>query len=369
MWSLDDPRQPPPSSWLSQPGGFVWWYIDALDAQGDGLVCIWSWGLPFLPGDRAARRRGRGPSPTDRPSLNLVLYRHHRPVYYTLYRPRTAHRGEDSWRFDDCTLTRTHRDGRVEVCADIHLPVPGSPTPLTGHFRLEGVRTTLPPHASSPPVDAPHRWTPLSGPATLDVDLCQGDRALLRRAALPAYHDRNASSTALDELGMKRWTWGRHLLGDRTVVHYLSWPQDPAARSTLILATIDREGLIDVEQVERVDLLARRTGRVGMPWWRRLQIPTRHGPLEILHGPPVDDGPFYLRMPTRARLNGQAAPGWAEWCEPDRIDRWPLRWLVSMCVQHAHRPDNSLWNPLFVGTSHDAWPRLLASWRGSGVRP
>jgi len=46
---------------LEAPGGFAWWYLDALDARGDGLVVIWSFGLPFLPGYRSASRRGLAP--------------------------------------------------------------------------------------------------------------------------------------------------------------------------------------------------------------------------------------------------------------------------------------------------------------------
>ena len=54
MLQLDDPHRPADRDLLASPGGFAWWYVDALDEQGNGIVCIWSWGLPFLPGDRAA---------------------------------------------------------------------------------------------------------------------------------------------------------------------------------------------------------------------------------------------------------------------------------------------------------------------------
>ena len=35
---------------LETPGSLVWWYVDLVDDHGNGAVCIWSFGLPFLPG-------------------------------------------------------------------------------------------------------------------------------------------------------------------------------------------------------------------------------------------------------------------------------------------------------------------------------
>lgn len=364
MWNLDDPYRKPSSSLLDTPGAFVWWYLDAIDAKGDGLVCIASWGLPFLPGDRAARLRGRPPRPRERPSFNLVTYRAHRPVSYALHRPHHATWSDDRWTFDDTLVTRERSEGNLTLHADVHLPIPGRREPLRGHFTLRGPAAHLT-GARPAPASADHLWAPLTGPSTLEVDLRVGDRVVLRRDGLPAYHDRNASPVALDELGIRRWTWGRHLLGGRTWVHYLSWPERRGQPATLVVAEIGPDGAVRAHHLAAIRRSERRTGRVGMTWWRRLEIPTPDGPLEILHGDPVDDGPFYLRLPTRARLGGPGgptAPGWAEWCQPDRIDLPQHRWLVSMCVSHADRRQDSVWLPLFSGTTRDAWPRLGRRW-------
>ena len=40
---------------LDVPGGFLWCYLDLVDATGDGLVLVVSFGLPFLPGGSSAR--------------------------------------------------------------------------------------------------------------------------------------------------------------------------------------------------------------------------------------------------------------------------------------------------------------------------
>ncbi len=368
MWSLGDPAQVPDPAWLDTPGAFLWWYVDALDAQGDGLVCIWSWGLPFLPGDRAARRHGPGPTPADRPSFNLVAYRRHRAVSYTLYRPRTASWNGDTWTMDANVITR-HRDGgNTTLHADIDLPIPGSTDRLHGTFTLQGPTAHLAPGMGSPAgggrANPAHAWAPLTGPSSLTVRLSAGDRAVLHAEGLPAYHDRNASTVPLEALGMKRWTWGRHTFPGRTWVHYLSWPYTPGAPPVLVVAELADDGQVTVHPLATIGRRDPRQGRVGMRWWRVLDIPTPDGPLQVLHGPPVDDGPFYLRLPTRARLAGEGAPGWAEWCEPDRIDRRLHRWPVSMVIQHADPTLESRWTPLFGGPSDGRLGRLLARWTG-----
>lgn len=369
MWNLDDPRREPERALLDTPGAFLWWYADALDAHGDGLVCIASWGLPFLPGDRAARLAGHPPRPAERPSLNLVVYAGGRPVYYTLYRPQQASWDDDgTLRFDGTTLrTRDLGDGRRAWEAEVDLPVPGSLRRLRGRFAVHGPAARIDP-ADRCGADADHRWAPILGPARMDVDLRIGTEALLFRHGLPAYHDRNASPTPLDALGIARWTWGRHTFGDRTIVHYLTWPDDPTEPAVLVAATLDATGAVTVHPVQQVARDQRRTGRAGMTWWRRLTVPLGSDRLEIVHGPPVDDGPFYLRLPTRARLGGQAAPGWAEWCEPDRIDLARHRWLVSMCVQQPTGGE-SAWLPLFSGPQATRWSRLAAHWLGTRPAP
>ena len=56
--------------------GFAWWYLDVVDAEGTGLVLIWSFGLPFLP-DPVARAGDRLdlPSPRDPKGVHAAAIR------------------------------------------------------------------------------------------------------------------------------------------------------------------------------------------------------------------------------------------------------------------------------------------------------
>ncbi len=81
---LQSPDTPIPFEVIDAPGGFAWWYVDAFDADENGMVVIWSFGLPFLPGYLHANRRGRPQTPRSRPSLNVVTYRNGKPDFYLL---------------------------------------------------------------------------------------------------------------------------------------------------------------------------------------------------------------------------------------------------------------------------------------------
>lgn len=363
MIHLDDPRRPLDPALLDSRGGFAWWYVDALDAQGDGLVCIWSWGLPFLPGDRAARLRGLPPRTGDRPSVNLAVYRAGRCVSYTLYElaPESARWRDGVWTFGDCTFRWTTEGTRGRLEATLDLPVPGSLDRLHGTIEAEG---TLPvPEASPGPVPA-HAWTPLLGPARIRAELGVGGRPLLSYDG-PGYHDRNGSPLPLDELGLDHWTWGRALVGDELVIHYLNWPVDDGAPVFLVVRIGPDGGMrVHADVVPRLE--GARRSWMGMRWWRRIRVDVDGEVLEIVHAPPVDAGPFYLRARTTTRWRGREAPGWAELCAPARIDLPRHRWLVGMAVDRELAA-RSAWLPLFAGPRRTRWRRLVASWCAPGL--
>ena len=85
MISLTPPRHLRPPATLQSSGGFLWWYLDLTDDDGNGMVLIWSFGLPFLPGLASEARAGRPKQPAESPSVNVVLYRNGRADFCLLY--------------------------------------------------------------------------------------------------------------------------------------------------------------------------------------------------------------------------------------------------------------------------------------------
>ena len=112
-----DPHQPFDRSVLDSAGGFVWWYCDHVDEQGNGFVCIWSFGLPFLPDLLSEAREGRPVPPRRRPSVNLALYERGKPVFYLLqeYPEQAARWSDNEVRLGASRFTTARRDGRVQM--------------------------------------------------------------------------------------------------------------------------------------------------------------------------------------------------------------------------------------------------------------
>ena len=345
---------------LQSPGGFIWWYIDALDAKLNGLVMIWSFGLPFLPGYLKAARDGHPEPPQQWPSLNLALYRDGRPCFYLLqrYAPEDAEWYGDSWRFGATEIVRNEANGMRTVTANIDCPVPRSQHKLHGQIRLTGRAPRIDPSLQQTP-DPRHEWCPVTGPSVCTADLTWGGASRFELDA-PAYHDRNGGDRPLDQLGIDHWIWGRTIGSNGTRIHYLVWPKGEDQDVRTWVFDIAPDGLITRQAVDEANLHGPCTAWFGVPYWRRVAL---GGSGEVRTGQLVEDGPFYLRS-INAGLDpgGEASAGWGEWIRPDRIDLDIHRPLVRMRV---HRTDdrNSFWLPLFVGARSTRVRRLLG-WGG-----
>lgn len=366
MLHVDHPDRPLDPSLLDSPGGFAWWYADARNPNGDGLVLILSWGLPFLPGDRAARRAGNPPIPRERPSINLALYRDGRATFYTLHTldPSRASWGDGGGGRFGATVARFERgDREVALHVDLSVPIPGEEGRLEGTIVVRGPKL----HGVSPDhANLVHAWTPVMGPARCTASLTRGGQPYFSFEG-DGYADRNGSPVSLDELGLERWIWGRATVGGRSLVYYLSFPTQPDAKPSLLLWEAGPDGAFTVRDLDHAEFEAIEFTWLGMPWWRRIVLHLGEERFLIDFMEPVDTGPFYLRLQTSVIRGDQGGFGWAEICIPDRIDLAVHRPLIRMCV-HPEQGPSSIWLPLFGGPSGDRVTRLLRAWRGQAPR-
>ena len=359
---LTSPDRPLDRELLHAAGGFAWWYLDAIDPQGNGVVVIWSFGLPFLPGYRAASRRGEAPSARERPSLNVAVYREGREAFYLLqeYPTHDASWDGEEWRFGDSVLRSEVRGGRRQASLSLDCPLPGTRDRLRGRIALDGVPRR--PTASAQPTLDDHDWSPLTGPATVDASLRVGSRSILDFAGR-GYHDRNGSRTPFDRLGIDHWVWGRVPMPDRELIYYVLWPEGGGAPEALALEIDDAGQTRDVPV--RARLTGERRARYGMPYWARVELldPDGGAWLDVRHGALLDDGPFYLRFGTEATRGGGRAHGTGELVRPGRVDLAPMRPFVKMRVHHTEAPTSRL-NPLFLGPRRGRWRRQLGTLLG-----
>ena len=358
MLALSDPTQCMRRDALDTPGGFAWWYVDLLDHKGDGIVMIWAFGLPFLPGYRSSTKGGKGPVARMRPSLNVATYRAGRPDLYLLqeWPDQVVQWGANSERVtfgDESTLLSTVTAGRRCLRARLTLPLPGTKELLTGEVDVEGPVCRLPTPTTP---DSVHHWSPLTTATRGRARLRVGNEQVLDLEGR-AYHDRNESTTPLDSLGIKYWMWGRTPVEDGEVLHYVLWPEgDGPVQAHAWHVSPDGTGT--AWTVSDIDWGPRRRSFYGMRHHPTLRLQTDAGPLIVNTHRLVDDGPFYLRMLTHVSTPAGSGQGVGEAIVPDRVDLPVHRPFVRMRV-HDLGGANSIWLPLFSGPAAGRFRRLF----------
>lgn len=286
-----------------------------------------------------------------------MIYRDHKPVFYTLqeFDPEDCSWDEDreEWRMGGTVFRRETKDDRVCVSIDFDCRLVGMTSPVTGRMDFEG------PLRKSPerPRTEHHTWEPLSlGSAHASLRLASDEWS--ETVSGRAYHDRNGGLVPMHEQGIDRWVWGRFAFPDREVVLYFVDHDD--GRTDWIWLDVDANGDATQRTVTEVKKDRARMSVFGPRWNPTITVIDDQGSaLTVTQGPPVDDGPFYLRHIARARADGVDAPGITEQVIPDNIDLAMHRPLVRMRINGA-KP--SIWLPLFQGPRRGRIARLLGSW-------
>lgn len=347
-----------PDSWrqaLSAPGGFAWWYLDLVDDQGSGLVLIWSFGLPFLPGSR------KRPLARLRPALNVATYVGGKPDFYLLQEyPEDAaeldHEGRG--RLGESSFSISRQGERIAVDIKLDAPVPASTRRLRGQISIQGPALRLPKPPNVP--DGPaHTWSPRAAWAEGSAELDFGGAPFKVQGS--AYFDANTSAVPLDEQRIESWRWGRVSFDDETLVYYDIQGEQGKRTSHVFLqraATSDAEGgLVELKDPALLPLESG-TGLYGLTTARGWRVRAQDRAYEISLRHLVDDGPFYQRFLVDAlRADGKRGSGVAELVVPGRVDQPWQRPFVRMRT-HQTRGDNSLWLPLFSGARQDRVQRM-----------
>jgi carotenoid 1,2-hydratase len=186
------------------PGGYLWWYIDALSDDGEhGLSIIAFVGSVFSPYYAWARARGR-PDPENHCAVNVALYGRGGKRWAMTERSRRhvqreAHRfqvGPSALEWDGAALTVRFDEMSVPVPRRIRGQVVVRPAGLcTFVGALDDAGR--------------HRWGPLAPCARVEVDLAHAGV----RWQGHAYLDSNEGDEPI-ERAFHEWDWSRALLRD-----------------------------------------------------------------------------------------------------------------------------------------------------------
>jgi hypothetical protein len=357
--------QPDPSfalSLLERRGGFAWWYIDMVDAAGNGLVLIWSYGLPFLPGYRSSALAGHAPRPDELPSLNVVVYREGKAAFYQLQRYRPEDASYDPlgrrWTMESSTMSMSVIDGVLDVRVVLDASIPASDERLRGVVSVHGSMRQANPSDIAAGAAA-HVWTPLAPLAHGSYDLHVGSEQM--RGSGTAYVDANVGDAPFCRFGIADWTWARASTPAETRIVYLVNGKRPED-AVYIGAIATPDGAMRTVGL-RVRQACARRALYGLRYLDELVLDADDGEFARLRVVRVvDDGPFYLRMLVELSFGGTTAVGWAEFVSPDRIDLARHRALVRMRVDD-HTRSASFWLPLFSGSRSGRVRRLLGQFR------
>lgn len=334
---------------LETPGGFAWWYADLTSEQGDGLVLIWAWGLPFLAGSRIPRPA------RSRPVVNVCVYRGTRPDFYLL-QEYVEQAGQSSDPHGAARLGRSHfrltkSEGRLLLQADLDEPLPGGRERLTGRVEIEGPEVRLDAASSG----AHHVWTPRISHGRGQARLRFGKTSWELSGA--GYFDGNASSLPLQAQGISSWRWGRVSFEDESFIFY----DVTGERADSWVLEAQRDGSCVRREEVRLEFTKNRRGLYGVWAPREVRLHSPERELRCVARALVDDGPFYQRFLLEVKDGSRSGHGVFEVVAAERVDRPWQRPFVRMRTHHVGSA-NSIWLPLFWGSRRGRVSRLLNSW-------
>ena len=292
-----------------KPGGYAWWYVDALSNDGrHGLTIIAMVGSVFSPYYARARRRGSA-DPLDHCAINVALYGAAGKRWSLTERGRrgldrgSAHLaiGPSALRWDDNALT-------IDI-DEVTVPLPSR---LRGRVRF--YPESLVDYQAALDTAARHRWSPIAPCGRVELMMTHPPL----RWSGPGYFDANAGDEPL-ESAFLGWDWSRASHRGETSVLY-----DVEAREgdsvSLAVHFDTRGGVAVLEPPPRVDLPSTRIWRIARG--TRADSGRAATVVETL-----EDTPFYARSVLASHLGGDSVTAIHESLSLDRFRR---RWVQML---------------------------------------
>jgi carotenoid 1,2-hydratase len=281
------------------PGGYAWWYLDALSDDGKhGLTVIAFVGSVFSPYYAAARRRAKTPvpglaNPLNHCALNVALYATsggNGPTAWTMTE-RAAQAVQRSARTLRIGPSALEWDGTSLAVHIDEVTVPW-PSRLRGSVRLYPLATLEANHS----LDATgrHIWSPIAPCARVDVQLAE-PRLCWRGTA---YLDSNRGERPLEQ-DFSHWEWSRAVLTDQRCAVLYDVTRSDGSPLSLALEFGAPGGTRPFAAPPHVALPATR--------WQLPRRTRSDNPVATRVEQTLEDGPFYARSLLQTRLLGEQA--------------------------------------------------------------
>lgn len=267
------------------PGGYAWWYVDAISDCGRfGLTIIGFIGSVFSPYYKAS---GRG-DPLDHCVLNVALYGPRGARWAMTERPRWAVRREaDHFAVGGSAMHWTGDALEIEI-DERACPIPW---PVRGRVRLEPRMLNRVAFALDP--GGRHLWQAIAPAARISVAM---DKPGLSWTG-DAYFDSNRGEEALED-GFRDWQWSRAHFGREVAVLYEG---ERADRSRFAAALrFDAAGVPHEEALPPAAPLPR------SKWLMARRTRADHGRARVTRT--WEDSPFYTRSALSTEIFGAKVP-------------------------------------------------------------
>jgi len=292
------------------PGGYVWWYVDALSDDGRyGLTLIAFVGSVFSPYYARARRSGLC-NPLDHCALNISLYGPHSRRWAMTERTESAvTRTPDTLVLGPSVLA--WNTGRLRVHIDeVSVPIP---TRIRGEIELQPAAITnyllwLDPE------ERHHGWRPLAPTARISVRF---SHPALRWQG-HAYFDSNFGDVPLED-SFAGWRWSRATLKHKdTVVHYDVERRTGEGKSIALRFNCKGDALA---------IEPRTNVRLPPGYWGVQRVARVDPDRPVTVSKTLEDTPFY----TRSLLNaGLLTEDVSVIHESLSLDRFRSRWVQAL---------------------------------------
>lgn len=334
----------------SEPGSYEWWYFDARDHKGEyQIVIIFYEGCPFSSkyirnqdkyADQPAAKADRYPA------VSISVYKHGKTVYYSMseYAPSDAvfHREAVSLKVGDHTMEALiDENDQLVYALRLNETLPGGDR-ISGMLRFTSPKpnpdlwkSIRDDHSTT----AAHKWNLVQPLAMVKGVLSVNQTGSFEKPIIfdgVGYHDHNIGNEPMYK-SFEDWYWGRVHFNDFTLVYYVMNTVKGQDYSAWLISA-DNQQILDTSSVIRID--GENVNVFGLSSARRLEFAFNGMTITVLCNQTIDNGPFYMRFKSEARLkpDGQSEEisyGIAEFIKPKRIHYrtfWPL---VHMRYRYA----------------------------------
>jgi carotenoid 1,2-hydratase len=316
------------------PGGYAWWYFDALSDDGErALAAIFFIGSVFSPRYAERLRRGEPARAEEHLGVNLALYTRGRQAAWVMseYGASALVGGDDAGpHINGSRIERMEGNGGLRLCfeertAPFLVALARVGAPVAGSVELEPLAPPLDPVALAAPSMAgkTHGWRVVMPRARVRVRF---DRPGFAFDGI-GYHDVNHGDGRL-EAAFSRWSWARFHDGDRTRVVYAITERGGRARAWLVDA---RDGAADRATRE----VAAATCGASRPWGWGLSVPSQFTVedggrrLDCRPEESLESSPFYARYRATLREgDGPPARGLGEHLDFERFSGRGIQFLL-----------------------------------------